>query len=609
MQTGIQDLFIDFETYYSTKDKYSLRILRTIQYVRDPKFHAHGAVVALGEGEFQWLNGEELQDFLATLDPSKTRVIAHNVYFDGLILTQRYNFRPLSYACTIALARAVLPVGHDYPLDLDSLAKLLGFKGKVNATALKEIDGVKDLTLEQYTQLGVYAMGDGAALRHIYYKLLPHLPEREHDIMSIIERMGVEPVLQLNTDMLKGAFTEISTEREALFKESGYTAQQLGSNPQFAEILKSLNLEPPIKVSPTTGKDTYAFAKGDLEFKRFIAAHPDHIALFKARIASKSNTEMTRARAMFDIATGPMNGTFPMPLNYSGAHTHRLSGRDRLNVQNLKRGSRTRKAIEAPRGYAIGVADSSGIELRVNHWMGDEFETLDLIRSGQDVYANTASKHFGYQVTKIMDERQFGKMLELALGFSMGPDKFKYNAAVGFMGCPETILSDAEAFQAVHGYRMRKQGIVAFWKLCQDMLPMMTRKDCDIEYKCIRFRYQAVELPNGLFLHYPNLRCEDGGQWLYGYKTVKRIYGGLFCENIVQALARIIVMDQMLDIENLHPQIRCVSSTHDENISLLPEANAEELFQGMIEIMSVTPDWAPGLPIDAEGGWALNYSK
>lgn len=601
------NLYVDFETYYDTD--YSLKKIRTIQYVRDPRFEIQSIAAAIDDGPTKNYTVDEFKVLLATLDPSKTRIIAHNTYFDGLILTEHFKFIPARWACTLSMARALLPTGHENMNDLDNVAKLLGFGGKYKASALVAVKGLRliEIPTDVKIDLDEYCVNDTEKCREIFNKLAQYMPADEHEFMHIVLRCGIEPVLELDEVMLEQAVVEISTARDAAIAASGYTAKQLGSGPQFAEILRSKGIEPPMKISKDTGKTTFAFGKTDLGFKELISNYPEHAALFKARIATKSTNELKRAEAMLDIARHPTTHTFPMPLKYSGAHTHRLSGADRLNVQNFNRGSKLRLSINAPDGYVICVYDLAGIELRVNHWFGDEWDTLALIAAGEDVYCKSATDHFGYPVVKGMEERHFGKMLELALGFGMGPFMFRYNAAVGFMGCPETHMSEAEAYQAVHSWRARKQGITGFWKFLETMLPLMTQKDCDYEYKCVRFVYQGVVLPNGLMLHYPNLRCTDDG-WVYGVTKAKKIYGGLFCENIVQAVARVIISEMMLKAERTIPHFRTVSTTHDEDIALIRENDHYAANQLHI-IMTETPEWAPGLPLDAEGGFAKNYSK
>jgi len=110
-------------------------------------------------------------------------------------------------------------------------------------------------------------------------------------------------------------------------------------------------------------------------------------------------------------------------------------------------------------------------------------------------------------------------------------------------------------------------------------------------------------------LQYPNLHNTEDDGWMCGIgRELKRLYGGICDENIVQALARIVVFDQMLEIDALDG-IHVVSSTHDEVIALVREEEADAAQTEMEQIMSVTPGWCPGLPLAAEGGYAREYSK
>jgi DNA polymerase len=146
------------------------------------------------------------------------------------------------------------------------------------------------------------------------------------------------------------------------------------------------------------------------------------------------------------------------------------------------------------------------------------------------------------------------------------------------------------------------------WDYLQQMLGPMTSDRCATQYKCIEFVKDAIVLPNGMKLQYPNLRCDEG-EWICGIgKRIKRVYGGILDENVVQALARIVVFDQMLEIDALDG-IHVVSSTHDEVIALVREQEADDARAEMEKIMSVTPGWCPDLPLAAEGGYAREYSK
>jgi len=201
-------------------------------------------------------------------------------------------------------------------------------------------------------------------------------------------------------------------------------------------------------------------------------------------------------------------------------------------------------------------------------------------------------------------------------GYQMGWRKFKATCAIGPMGNPPIFLTNEEAKDAVFGYREAHPFVVAMWDwLGRFAIPHMADKDCDITRGPITFKHERIELPNGLALLYPNLRFwtnDDTGDsgWIYGVNGVKhKIYAGLALENIIQALARIVVGEQLDRIDREIEHATCVSMTHDENIAVSPEEHAEEVQRRMLEIMSTPPAWAPDLPVKAEGGYAKEYSK
>ena len=145
-----------------------------------------------------------------------------------------------------------------------------------------------------------------------------------------------------------------------------------------------------MKISPTTGKPTFAFAKTDIGFKDLLD-HPDERVqiLSAARVGNRSTIEETRTENFINIAN---RGLLPVPLKYSGAVvSHRWSGGDGINMQNLPRTSELRRAIYAPSGFKIVVSDLSNIELRLAYWFSNSQDKVEQIRNGVDLYTQSAS--------------------------------------------------------------------------------------------------------------------------------------------------------------------------------------------------------------------------
>jgi len=604
-------LTLDFETYYAVK--YSLKQLGVINYVRDERFKAHGVGVKHNFDPAYWITHDDIPAFMDNQDWANTYLICHNTPFDGFINTEVYNVPHglVTYMDTLSLARAIFPPG--MRLDLNNLARILFGGGKTEGLAATK--GIYDLPPELEDDLAKYCINDVEETFRVFMALYPHLPWPEHDLLHMHLRMAVEPELLIDRDLAQRAFDEEVKKQEAAVANSGYPKSRLSSNPQFKKLLEELGVEVPMKTSIKTGKESPCFSQNDLPFKTMMADHPGLKPVFEGRLAAKSNIGVSRAKRWLDIHDAG-KGTLPMPLKYYGAHTGRSSGADGINVQNLPRitkdpeSGKLRKSIIAPPGYVIVVSDSSQIEMRMNMWLAGQEDMLEVFRTGADPYSHTAANHFGYPVNKKDNpfERQFGKLLSLALGFSMGHVKLRANAALGFMGCPAVQLSVTEAQGAVNNYRQTNDKVKKMWDFLTDQLYNMSNKRCKSSYKCLEFRHEEIILPNGMALQYPNMECTEDG-WVCGVgRERKRLYGGICDENAVQALARIVVFYQMLEIDRTEG-IHVVSSTHDETIALVREAEADDALAFMNQVMSVTPDWAPGLPLAAEGGYSREYSK
>jgi hypothetical protein len=609
-------LGLDFESYFNTKtrvktDKFTLKDIPPLVYVRDPRFKAHGCAVKFNDATAFWVTHNELPEFFSIIDWANTTAYAHNALFDGLILHEIYGYAPSQWIDTVGLAHALLPP--NVPADLATLARgmRVGHKGK----ELDLANGIYDLPADIESTIAEYSKNDIELTYRILKRLYPHLPKDERQLMSMTARWGTVAKLNVNRELLHRALADAVTKRNAAIKASGYTATQLTSLTQFPAILRSLGIDPPIKLNDK-GEETNALAKNDIGFVQLMADYPQYRHIWQGRLAANSNNTIKKIE-LFIRAT-ENNPTIVMPLNYYGAHTGRWTGAGGLNVQALERKSPVRYALEAPKEHVVVVADSSQIELRMNAWFSNEETTLNILRNGEDVYSHTATAHFGYPVTKKMPERQFGKMLDLALGYNMGVPKFRTQAAVGIMGTPPVNLTEDEATRAVYGYRNGHSNIKGMWRWLGDTaIPHMSQKDKPSEeplrWKCVTFTHEACNLPNGMQLQYPDLQISEEGQW--SYETTEgrvSLHGGKLLENIIQALARIAVAEQLIKIEEWLPDFTnfsLVSSTHDEGIGIVLKRYADFALNAMICIFSEPPTWAPDLPLTAEGGYAHNYCK
>jgi hypothetical protein len=376
-------------------------------------------------------------------------------------------------------------------------------------------------------------------------------------------------------------------------------------------MLKSFGVDCPMKISPTTGKMTYALAKSDQGLKDLLEHADVRVqSITAARLGVKSTLEETRTQRFIDIAA---RGLLPVPVRYYAAHTGRWGGDDKINLQNLpSRGPNAKslkRCIIAPEGYSIVESDSSQIEARMLAWLAGQDDIVQAFRDKKDVYKKMAAAIYSVDedaVTK--DQRFVGKTTVLGAGYGMGGEKFQL--ALKNSGVE---ISVAEATNIINIYRETNYHISNLWKSAGMMLKYLVRGDVmpfgrEGVLGVSTFE-PGVVLPNSLVIRYDDLRetpNEKGGTE-YSYQTRKgrtRIYGGKVVENVTQALARLIIGEQMLRIAKKY---RVVLTVHDSIVCCVPDEEAETCKTYVEECMRWVPAWAEGLPVDCEAGIGKNY--
>jgi DNA polymerase len=423
----------------------------------------------------------------------------------------------------------------------------------------------------------------------------------------------------------------------------------VGSNERFVALFEALGIardQLPRKLSPAwmkknqaereeaiDSKWAFAFAKDDLDFinmpeqvweyfPHLDPANPDDVLeaaglseklqqLIDTRIAVKSTTNITRAERFLKAGANGMS--LPVGYAYYRAHTGRWGGNNKMNMQNLTRGGELRLSILAAKGHQISVADSGQIEARVNAWLWDQFDLLDAFRDKRDVYSEFATDIYGRKITKEdKNDRHVGKVCVLGLGYQMGAPKLQMTLAKGALGGPKIALPIDQCQHIVNTYRRKYYAIKQGWDRSKDFIEHMSNPDLEpIQYKCLEIGFEYIRLPNGMCLKYPDLRMAKGekgwDEWSYQSGDIrKKIYGGLLCENLVQALARIIVAEQMLMIDTKYP---VVMTTHDEAVTHPKTKDAAKCYAFMEKCMTTPLWWCPEIPLAAEGGFSSNYSK
>ena len=602
---------IDFETFYE-KSTFSLSKLTTEEYVRSDRFEVIGVAVKVNDGETEWGSGthEQIKSWLQTFDWENSGVLAHNMMFDGFILSERFGIYPKIYLDTLCMGRALHGVEVGASLGALTERYKIGEKGTevLNASGKNRVD----FTPEDLERYGDYCIND-VELTHKLFNIMMNrgFPKKELKLIDLTLRMFCQPKLDLNLNLLEMHLTDIKEKKENLLLLAGIEDKgELASNPKFAELLKQFGVPVPMKISPTTGKETFALAKNDEEFKA-LAEHPDVRvqALVAARMGTKSTLEETRTDRFIGIAK---RGLMPVPLKYYAAHTGRWGGSDSLNLQNLpSRGDnagKLKKAIEAPEGYVILDADSSQIEARVLAWLSGQNDLVEAFKDGKDVYKIMASAIYGKDASEVTKEERFvGKTTILGAGYGMGAQKFR--AQLKTFGAEVT---EGEARHIIQVYRDTYPYIVQLWRQAQLALEALTKDSVtslgrDGVLGLVPAE-RAIRMPSGLLLRYDGLiptRDDKGIQ--YQYKTRygwNKIYGGKVIENVCQAIARCIIGEQMIKVSKKYPVVLTV---HDAIACIAPEDEAKEAQAYVEECMRWTPDWAEGLPVNCESGYGKSY--
>ena len=612
---------LDFETYYSKDVGFSKQT--TEEYLHDPAFHVIGVAIKVEDGEPEWVVGTPgaIEAAFAKIDWESSAVLCHNALFDCAILAWHYGIKPAYIVDTLCMARAIHGVDAG-----GSLAKLaerysLGEKGSEVVNALGK--RLQDFSPEELERYGEYCINDVNLTVKLYNRLANKLSISEYDLIDMTIRMFTEPKLRLNDALLIERLDEVREEKRGLLADLMGTLNcddeesvrvLLASNKKFAALLQLRGVDVPMKVSPATGKETLALAKTD---EGFIALqeHEDPIVqqLCAVRLGTKSTIEESRIERFIGI--GERNkGFLPIPLKYYGAHTGRWSGQDGINMQNLPSRDKKKKALKnaivAPDGYYVVNCDSSQIEARVLAWWADQWDVVQQFANGEDVYSTFASKIYGRPISKANPvERFVGKTCVLGLGYGTGAEKLRHTLKTSPPGA-DLPLATCKSY--VDLYRDVNYKIVGLWHECDAALHSMmgkVNKPFNLGISdCVMVDLDGISLPNRLYIRYPKLRLNEEGRMIYDSRRGPvNIWGGAMVENVVQALARIIVGQQMISLR--HKGYTPILTVHDAAVCLVPKDNIEQALADITNIMSTPPQWATGLPVACEAKYGESYGE
>ena len=567
-------LLLDFETYYDSE--YSLTKMTTPEYLRDPRFRVLGCAVHRTGAPAHYLEPDEIGPYLARYTGEVC--VAHNAPFDAAIAYQQYGFSPRRWVCTLMMARYCIAQGvlpPDLRVGLAALGTYYGMeKGNTAAAVAAGGQALRD-----------YALNDLVITLKVLRELAPHVPALERDLIDLHTRMAAEPVLDLDVPLLQAL-----SEGEAIPERLAAICR---SRDQFARVLTAKGVT--VETKPGKRGDIPAVAKTDA-FMQKLQHHPDPVVqrLAEIRLAVASTIKESRAQRLLAVGA-----PLPVPLKYYGAHTGRASGEEKLNLQNLpSRGpaGKLREAIRAPEGHQLVIVDSAQVEVRVLAWLAGCEDLLGAFRRGADPYREFGAKLYGCRPDEVTDgQRKIAKAAVLALGFGQGANGFLAYCERSGVTLEQGVT---EAHSIVQVYRAVHREVPQLWTQCEQGVT----------------RTGKQQLPSGRVLTYPGLRRE-GRETVYtkhsifsksrGGDTVK-VWGGLATENLVQAVARDVVMWQTLQ---LREKYRVVLSVHDEAVMVVPHEQVEEALRDAEEAFARVPSWAQGLPVKGEAKASAVYTK
>ena len=604
--------FLDFETFWS--NDYSLRSLTPPEYIMDPRFEAIGCAAVDPGGHRFWVDGPELPRFFTTIDWDNAFAVSHNALFDMLILALRYGHRPKMYGDTLSMARNW--IGHKTgSVSLASCAKFYGLPPK--GDAVLQTKGLNFAAIRAnpalHKDFADYAIHDAHLCLETFARMMADgFPPGELEVIDMVIRMATAPQFEIDRMLLAEHLAETRSRKQQLLDQAGIAKDNLSSvmsDKQLAVKLLFLGVDPiPMKVSKTTGKEAYAFAKTDKEFTELLN-HPEPLvqALVACRLGHKSTLEESRTERLLTISN--LVDKMPVPLKYSGAHTHRFSGDWKINLQNLPTGSKLRRALRAPEGKAVVSIDASQIEARLNASLAGQHDLVADFESGVDVYAQSAEELYGYPVSKRSEpkERFVGKTSILSLGYGSSWPVFQSMCRVK----GDVQLTDSEAAKTVAHYRARYRKIVENWDRGRNML-MAISMGLRQQWGPLVIEKYAIRLPNGNSLNYPNLRqiyAKDKLVWVFERGNQPHfIYGAKLVENVIQALAFVHIMEVARRVNKMtHGLLVPGHQIHDELIYVVDNNIASMVKHLVTDEMSKSPAWMPAAPLAAEGHIGDDY--
>lgn len=657
---------LDFETYFNSKEKYSLTNMGPLEYVRDPRFYVQCVSIRIDKGEtyvIEALNGMDAKVLNSLgLERSDTITVGHNLNgFDCLVLSEHYGIHPYMLVDTIPMMHW-LGLSRIMSRSHKALTALLGHGVKQAGTVVSDGKRTKEeFTPEEWAFFLQYCRDDTAQCSENFFSMLPFMNADALKLMSLTAKMATEPAFIPSGQLLEEYKWELNRQSvnalvrlQQFLRFDSVEAMLKGirSRSTFPKLLEECGTACPMKWSEKQCKEIPAISKTDLEFTKLLNSDNEKVRLLvQTRLEHNSSIQMSRTESLLRFADKPI----PIMLSVLNAHTGRYTAgnegkSDGLNFQNLSKRDPSklalRKALKVPAGYSVVACDSSQIEARILAWVSGQDDLVEQFKTGRDPYAEMASKIFHVSAQDIHDAaksgtdprhnqyktyRNVGKTCVLSAGYGVGAQKFSDTLLRTKVHLdPDPAKHEAMAVQAHAIYRQSAWAIVQFWKVCDKVVQNLTANTQLGKYGNFgahnEFSYGRaivplsqvncayVAMPNGYRLWYPNLRFEiiDGrnkmvyDRFVHGKTVATPLYGGGLTENVCQSLAFMMLGWQACRMADAGILLK--ANIHDAWIAVVPEARAEQTKALMEHIMSSVPDWLAGFPVGCEAEVGTDFT-
>ena len=660
-------VIVDFETYFD-KD-YSVTDMKPWPYVTDERYQTIGCGFKYSRYDCHFVWNNDLNDYFQSLqdaygqDLEDITIVMQNAPFDALILQEKYNISP-KYIIDLKHLDAHFDSRRSHSLkDMAKRHKLQSKGSTMNFLGLHltDFEDVQRQAMEEYCKF------DCKLEYELFEILLQYLSNQEQELVIARHTLDLylKPKLKFDFDLANQLSAGMANHILEACEKVGLTKDEISGNLSFVKALQNvlpIGDNVPVKAAKRPGEKMTALlgtpgvgpalAKTD-EGCLMLLAHPkDEVRkLMEARKAVKSwPLHLKRIAAMRSLATA-CGGRMPVPLNYYGCHTGRWSGGGGINLLNLggagRAGLGTNPLITKMRQMLrvndskLLIVDSAQIEARILAWLSGQQDMVKAFEEDRDIYSEFGSKLFVARLRKARKtdppplaklftiRRGFAKDTVLGAGYGMGVNRF-YNNCLQNPGLRPMFDSgqyDRKFVEKlIYGYRNTYSMIPKFWKMCEKCFRLVVKYPHEI----MRYAPEGstvgpgdlltfwnnggtvnVQLPSGRVLYYPHavikkkMNQHDYDNQLKYHHGL--LWGGSLTENIVQAVARDLLVYWILEAEEFGLPV--VLHIYDEILAVSSNIYAEDNLKTLMNIVNSGPKWADRLPLAAEGQISETYIK